>query len=270
VSFGFESVTVEFGERKALDKVDLTAEKGEVTAVIGADGAGKTTAARTLVGLVAPFSGTVRRPVGDSIGYQPEAAGTWRDLTVSENLSFVAAAHGLIVGSDRYRELLEVTGLTAAVDRLAGALSGGMRQKLAVAMAMLPHPELTVLDEPTTGLDPVSRAEVWRLLARAAGEGTAVVATTTYLNEAERASHVVVLDGGHVLAAGTAATIRASFPGALGVTATRPDGVASWRRGNTWRVWAPDGPVPADARSVEPDLEDVVTAAALARRQERS
>lgn len=270
MSFGFESVTVEFGHRRALDQVDLTAERGQVTAVIGADGAGKTTAARTLVGLVAPTGGTVRRPAGDSIGYQPEAAGTWRDLTVSENLSFVAAAYGLTVGSDRYRELLEVTELAGATDRLAGALSGGMRQKLAVAMAMLPDPELTVLDEPTTGLDPVSRAEVWRLLARAASEGTAVVATTTYLNEAERASHVVVLDDGRVLAAGTAETIRASFPGSLGVTSTRPAGVLSWRRGNLWRVWAPDGPVQTGARSVEPDLEDVVTAAALARRQETS
>ncbi|MGH8914153.1 MAG: ABC transporter ATP-binding protein [Acidimicrobiia bacterium] len=270
MSYGFDSVTVRFGESKALDEVDLTAEKGAVTAVIGADGAGKTTTARTLVGLLNPSAGAVRRPDPDSIGYQPEAAGTWRDLTVAENLSFVARANGLAVGSERYQKLLAVTGLVEAVDRLAGALSGGMRQKLAVAMAMLPRPEMTVLDEPTTGLDPVSRAEVWRLLARAAGEDTAVVVTTTYLNEAERASHVVVLDAGRVLAAGTADTIRASFPGALGLSRSRPRGALSWRRGNMWRVWGPDGRVRSGTRAIEPDLEDVVTAAALSQRLELS
>jgi ABC-2 type transport system ATP-binding protein len=265
VSFGFTDVTVELGGETAIEGVDLEVEPGAITAVIGADGAGKTTTSRTLVGLLSPTAGTVRRPRAEAIGYQPEAAGTWRDLTVSENLSFVARAHGLPVASDRYRELLEVTGLGPATDRLAGELSGGMRQKLAVAMAMLPRPELTVLDEPTTGLDPMSRAEVWRLLARAAGEGTAVLATTSYLNEAERASHVVVLDAGKVLIAGTAESIRASFRGLLGVTAVRPGDTPAWRRGNQWRVWAREGPLPPDARSTQPDLEDVVTAAALTR-----
>ena len=267
MSFGLEGVTVEFRGQTAIEAVDLDVERGTITAVIGADGAGKTTTARTLVGLVSPSVGTVRRPDGDSIGYQPEAAGTWRDLTVAENLSFAASAYGISVDSDRCRELLEVTGLGPAEDRLAGQLSGGMRQKLAVAMAMLPRPQLTVLDEPTTGLDPISRAEVWRLLARAAGEGTAVLATTTYLNEAERASHVVVLDAGKVLASGTAESIRGSFPGSLGVSDRRPDHLPSWRRGNQWRIWVADGQVPDPARAITPDLEDVVTAAALSRRR---
>lgn len=265
MSFGFAAVTVEIGGNTAIEAVDLEVEAGSVTAVIGADGAGKTTTSRTLVGLLSPSAGTVSRPNRDAIGYQPEAAGTWRDLTVSENLSFVARAYGLAAASDRCRELLEVTGLGPAADRLAGELSGGMRQKLAVAMAMLPRPELTVLDEPTTGLDPISRAEVWRLLARAAGEGTAVLATTSYLNEAERASHVVVLDAGKVLISGTAASIRASFHGLLGVTAIRPGAEPAWRRGNQWRVWAAEGPLPPDAQPAEPDLEDVVTAAAFTR-----
>lgn len=267
MSFGLEGVTVELRGHIAIETVDLVVERGSITAVIGADGAGKTTTARTLVGLLSPTAGTVRRPDRDAIGYQPEAAGAWRDLTVAENLSFAASAHGLPADSDRYRELLDVTGLVAAEDRLAGQLSGGMRQKLAVAMAMLPRPQLTVLDEPTTGLDPISRAEVWRLLARAAGEGTAVLATTTYLNEAERASHVVVLDAGRVLASGTAEAIRSSFRGSLGVSDSRPDHLPSWRRGNQWRVWAADGPVPGTARAIAPDLEDVVTAAALSRRR---
>lgn len=266
MSFGLEGVTVELGGKPAIEAVDLEVERGSITAVIGADGAGKTTTARTMVGLVSPTAGTVRLPDRASIGYQPEAAGTWRDLTVAENLSFAARAHGLPADSDRYRELLEVTGLGPAEDRLAGDLSGGMRQKLAVAMAMVPRPELTVLDEPTTGLDPISRAEVWRLLARAAGEGTAVLATTTYLNEAERASHVLVLDDGRVLGSGTAESIRASFRGSLGVIDSRPHDLPSWRRGRQWRVWAPNGEIPSAARAVTPDLEDVVTAAALSRR----
>ena len=267
MSYGLSGVTVELGGRPAIEDVDLDIERGAITALIGPDGAGKTTVARTLVGLLSPSAGTVRLPSRDATGYQPEAAGTWRDLTVAENLAFVAAAHGIPGGSDRYRELLSVTGLGPAADRLAGQLSGGMRQKLAVAMAMLPRPELTVLDEPTTGLDPVSRADVWRLLARAAGEGTAVLATTSYLNEAERASHVVVLDQGRVLASGTADSIRASFPGSLGVLDHRPHDARAWRRGNLWRIWAREGEIPEGARVIAPDLEDVVTAAALARRE---
>jgi ABC-2 type transport system ATP-binding protein len=267
VSFGFESVTVILGESHALEDVDLEVRPGQVTAVIGADGAGKTTTSRTMVGLLAPTKGRVLRPEEGTIGYQPEAAGTWGDLTVAENLSFVAAATGIPSGSDRLEELLTVTGLAGATDRLAGALSGGMRQKLAVAMAMLPRPRLTVLDEPTTGLDPVSRAEVWRLLARAASEGTAVLATTSYLDEAERASHVVVLDNGRVLASGSAASIKATFPGSMGLMTTRPQGLPSWRRGNRWRVWSRDGSLPAFATDIEPDLEDVVMAAALTRQE---
>lgn len=263
MTFGFESVTVAIGAEVALEDVDIVVEPRRVTAVIGADGAGKTTTARTLVGLITPSTGRVSRPADGLIGYQPEAAGTWADLTVTENLEFVAAANEIPSDDGRMRDLITVTGLGDAADRLAGALSGGMRQKLAVAMAMLPRPRLTVLDEPTTGLDPLSRAEVWRLIARAAGEGAAVLVTTTYLNEAERASHVVVLDEGRVLASGTAASIRASFPGTVGLMSSRPDNLPVWRRGNQWRVWSRNGPLPDSALAVDPDLEDVVTAAAM-------
>jgi ABC-2 type transport system ATP-binding protein len=267
VSFGLVRATVVLDGKMALDTIDLEVAPGEITAVIGADGAGKTTVARVMAGLLDLDVGTVRRPDHDSIGYQPEAGGTWSDLSVTENLSFVAAAHGLGQASGRLNELLAVTALQPAADRLTGALSGGMRQKLAVAMAMLARPELTVLDEPTTGLDPVSRGELWGLIARVAGEGAAVLVTTSYLNEAERASRVVVLDDGHVLASGSADSIRASFPGQLGLAGAAPKGdFPSWRRGNTWRVWAREGGIPEGARAVAPDLSDVVIAAALARR----
>lgn len=267
MSLGLYGVTVVLGGRTALDDVTVRAGPGDLTAVIGADGAGKTTTARTLVGLVGADRGEVGRPGAGRIGYQPEAGGTWLDLTVDENLALVARAHRMGVrGVERRAELLDVTALERAHDRLAGLLSGGMRQKLAVAMAMLPGPELVVLDEPTTGLDPVSRSELWGLLGRAAAEGAAVVVTTTYLDEAERADHVVVLDGGRVLASGTAASIRGSFRGSLTVDDRRPDDAdLAWRRGRSWRRWWPEG-APGSGSPVEPDLDDVVTAAALSRR----
>ena len=270
VSFGLDSVTVAEDGVPALIDVDLDVPAGAITVLIGADGSGKTTASRVLVGLRRPGSGSVRRPSNDMIGYQPEAAGTWAELTVAENLEFVAAARRLgAPGTKRAQALLEVTGLSPAVDRLAANLSGGMRQKLAVAMAVLPEPKLVVLDEPTTGLDPVSRSELWRLLVRAAGEGMAVLATTSYLDEAERADGVVILDEGGVIGTGTAADLREAFVGVMAVSETAVAGVHVWRRGRRWRVWAPDGVAPAGLEVVPPDLEDVVTAAAVARRETR-
>ncbi|MPZ53564.1 MAG: ATP-binding cassette domain-containing protein [Acidimicrobiia bacterium] len=265
MTYGFDGVTVAFDGQIALKEIDLDIEPGQVTVVIGADGAGKTTTARTMVGLLDPLSGTVHRP--PDIGYQPEASGAWSDLTVGENLSLVATAHRLREAEQRKRALLEATNLTAAADRLAENLSGGMRQKLAVAMAMLAQPSLIVLDEPTTGLDPMSRAELWRLLSMAAGEGAAVLITTAYLNEAERASQVLVLDDGATLASGTASQIRASFPGTVSISESRPATGHSWRRGRNWRVWSPEGSPPSEGVVVEPDLADVVTLAALTKKE---
>jgi len=264
--FGLFGVSVIYGQTTALSSVDLAVVPGQVAALIGGDGAGKTTAVRALVGLVKVNAGRVGRPASSRIGYQPEGAGTWADLTVAENLDFVGRAFG---GTYRPRrdELLEVTGLASARGRLAGNLSGGMRQKLAVAMAMLAQPALIVLDEPTTGLDPVSRAELWRLLLRSAVEGAALLVTTTYLDEAERADQVTVLDAGRVVAAGSALEIRADFPGTVAVTSSPPGTNHAWRRGRTWRIWVRDGVVPDGAVVADPDLEDVVTAAALAQRE---
>ena len=142
-----------------------------------------------------------------------------------------------------------------------------MRRKLGVIAAMLPAPELLVLDEPTTGVDPVSRADLWWLIARAAAGGAAVLMSTTYLDEAARAAHVLVLDTGRTLAEGTPAEIVASVPGTIAVVADRPDGAderrRAWRRAGTWRVWQP-GAVGLPARElVTPDLQDAVCVAAL-------
>lgn len=271
-SWGLEDARVTFGRVQALDDVDVEVEPGEIAAVVGGDGAGKTTVARALVGLVELDSGSVRRPESRRIGYQSESSGVWSDLTVVENLDFVATAHRL-TGPDRTRRidaLLEITRLGAARDRLAVNLSGGMRQKLGVAMALLPGPALLVLDEPTTGLDPVSRTELWSVVARAALDGTAVLTTTTYLDEAERGSHVVALDEGRVLAKGTLEQVRQEVPGAVAEVDAGFAHPYMWRRAGGWRAWFPDGNLPDGASPVHPDLTDLVTAAAYARHSDGS
>ncbi len=207
-----EDVRVTIGGQKVLTDITLPLSAGVVTAVIGGDDAGKTTLCRVLVGLEKPTSGEVRVP--PSIGYQPAGSGTWGDLTVTENLQFMADAHRLPVAkfSPRLETLLAATGLEAAADRLAADLSGGMRQKLGVAMALLPEPSLLVLDEPTTGVDPVSRAELWRLISGAAAEGAAVMMTTTYLDEARRTGRILALEEGQAAASGVVAEVNSVLP----------------------------------------------------------
>lgn len=268
-SWGLDEVTLEVGGEPALIDVDLAVEPGELVAVVGGDGAGKTSVARTLVGLAVPRRGTVRRPAATRIGYLPASSGVWPDLTVVENLGFVADAHHLSKSerATRVASLLEVTALTGARDRLGAQLSGGMRQKLGVAMALLARPELLILDEPSTGVDPVSRADLWHLMAATAAEGTAVVFTTTYLDEAERARSIVALEAGRVLASGSLAEIAASVPGVI--VQGRSDDGRTWRRGRDWRSWREDGTTPNGSLPVTADLTDLLVAATLAAEVER-
>jgi ABC-2 type transport system ATP-binding protein len=266
-SWGAEALAVRFGQRIALDSVSLEATAGQIRGVVGGDGAGKTTLLRALVGAVVPDAGVVHRPDTTRIGYLAASSGTYPDLSVTENLDFAATAYGVPLGiaRQRAREYLERTDLASVADRLAGNLSGGMRQKLGVIRAMVHQPDLLILDEPTTGIDPVSRADLWWLIARAAAHGAAVVLSTTYLDEAERASQVLVLDGGRVLIEGTPDEIIATVPGTISRLSQRPDDDAArraWRRGATWRVWNPDRVAATDR--MEPDLQDAVTVAALA------
>jgi ABC-2 type transport system ATP-binding protein len=266
--YGVDGLTIAYHGRVAVAGVDLEVPAGAVTAVVGGDGAGKTSLLRALVGTVPAERGRVRRPPSTQIGYLSAGPGVWRDLTVAENLQFTGTAYGL--GGRALREraerLLARTGLAGTADRLAGQLSGGMRQKLALAMALLHEPALLVLDEPTTGVDPVSRAELWRLMAGAAAAGAAVVLATTYLDEAERAAWVLVLDQGEALLAGTPDELAGGVPGMVFDSATRPDRGTSWRRGARWRTWSRDGgAAPPGARRVDPDLEDAVIVAALDR-----
>jgi ABC-2 type transport system ATP-binding protein len=254
VTWGLENVRVSFGRRAALGGVTVAARPASVTVVVGGDGAGKSTCLKTLVGLVRPQAGSVRRPAKERIGYVPATAGLYADLTVQQNLDFSAAAYRLPAAqrAQREQQLLERTGLAGVRRRPGGQLSGGMQRKLAVALALLHAPDLLVLDEPTTGVDAVSRVELWRLMSAAAAQGTAVVVTTTYLNEAARAASVVLLEAGKVLASGSPEDILRGVPGVVGVApgdkGGRP-GPLSWRRGAGWRVWAPRGDLPAGDRA---------------------
>ena len=265
--WGLENVRIIMRRTVALDEVTVPADPGSMTVVVGGDGAGKSTSLQVLAGLLEPDSGTARRPARNHIGYVPATAGLYADLTVQENIDFTADAYRLrgTERTSRADRLLERIGLTGARGRLGGQLSGGMRRKLAVALALLHSPEMLVIDEPTTGVDPVSRTELWRLIAGATADGAATVVSTTYVNEAVRAARVVLLDAGKVLASGSPDEILRGVPGALGtVTGKGRPGAASWRRGASWRIWSPDGTLPAGARPAEPDFEDAVVVASLA------
>lgn len=256
---------VRFGDRLALDGVSLAAAPASVTAVVGGDGAGKTTLLRAVVGQVALDSGSVHRPGLASIGYLPATVGSWRGLTVQENVDFVGGSYRVPADrlARRSADLLAAAGLDPFRDRLAGQLSGGMRRKLGVCLAMLHDPELLVLDEPSTGVDPVSRVDLWRLAAQAAAGGTAVVLSTTYLDEAERARHVLVLDAGRALVSGPPGRVAEQMPGLLTEQRQPVRPAWAWRRGREFReLWADQAP-PEQLRTIEPELADVVIAHAL-------
>jgi ABC-2 type transport system ATP-binding protein len=260
VTWGVAGLAVSFGSRLALEGITLEVPPGRVTAVVGGDGAGKSTLLRVMAGLVEPTQGTRRLPERARLGYLPARAGGFRDLTVAENLEFVASVARLPAPAPRTADLLERTGLAPFRKRLARDLSGGMRQKLGVIMAMLPTPALLVLDEPTTGVDPVSRSDLWRLIALAAAGGAAVLTSSAYLDEAERASWVLVLHEGRSLVAGPPDGVVSSLPGAVVDVDIPADPARAWRRGPHWREWRPEG----DPAAVAPGLEDVVIVASLA------
>ena len=269
MTWGLEDVRVGFGRRIALDGVTVPAGPASVTVVVGGDGAGKSTCLKTLVGLVRPQAGSVRRPAKERIGYVPATAGLYADLTVQQNLDFTAGAYRLPAGQREQREqqLLERTGLAGVRRRLGGQLSGGMQRKLAVALALLHAPDLLVLDEPTTGVDPVSRAELWRLISAAAAQGTAVVVGHD-VRERGRPRRVRGAARGRE---GPGQRLARRHPARrarrgrhrAGRGAARP-GPLSWRRGVGWRVWAPDGELPAGVERTGPDFDDAVVVAELA------
>ncbi len=264
-SFGASDVTVSLDGRNVLEGITLEVAPGEIVAAVGGDGAGKTTLLRTLVGAIGVASGSIERPSRDAIGYVGATPSGYGDLTVGENLAFVARVYRVPPAerAARVEELLRRTRLLDARDRLADELSGGMRRKLGLAMAVIHRPRLLVLDEPTTGVDPVGRAELWRLLTALLVEGTAIVFSTTYLDEAERTSRVLVLADGRPLLSGTPDELLARMPGVVGATDQKPSVGEPWRHGTGWYAWVASGQLPSGMVPVTPTLEDAVIVAQL-------
>lgn len=207
------------GPNQALDGVSLALSPGLLHGVIGPDGAGKTTLLRTLVGLLSPDAGEVRytdegRPVGlervrPSIAYMPQQQSLYPDLSCEEHLEFFRDLYRLpaAVYRPRAEELLRITRLDRFRDRRAGQLSGGMYKKLGLMCALLQSPRAVLLDEPTNGVDPISRREFWELLHRLGRQSILIVIATAYMDEAERCSRVHLLDSGRVLSSGPPAEL---------------------------------------------------------------
>jgi ABC-2 type transport system ATP-binding protein len=206
-------VVKSFDATRAVDGMTFDVVPGEMFGVIGPDGAGKTTTLRMMCGLLRPDAGEVRLFGADpfrsrgtsvtSIGYVAQRFSLYSDLSIDENIAFFARLHGVARFEDRRNRLLELTGLLPFRDRLASKLSGGMKQKLALACTLAHEPKLLVLDEPTTGVDPVSRREFWKLLTEFQSQGLTAVLATPYLDEAERCDRVALLREGRVLALDT-------------------------------------------------------------------
>ena len=196
------AVTKGFGATLALDGIDAIIAPGLVTGLVGADGAGKTTLMRLMAGLLRPDSGAVS--VSGDIGYMPQRFGLYEDLSVAENLRLYAELRSLDKAEQPaiFARLLDFSGLDGFQTRLAGKLSGGMKQKLGLACALIATPAVLLLDEPSVGVDPVSRRQLWRMVHELAAQGVGVVWSTAYLDEAERCDEVLLLDRGKLLHAG--------------------------------------------------------------------
>jgi ABC-2 type transport system ATP-binding protein len=220
-----DRVVKRYGETKALAGLSLDVKRGEMFGLIGPDGAGKTTAIRLMCGLLHPDAGELRvlglnpvrahRALTERVGYLSQRFSLYGDLTIDENIAFFAEVHGVRDYRARRDQLLSMTQLTPFRTRLADRLSGGMKQKLALACTLVHEPDLILLDEPTTGVDPVSRREFWKLLSEFLANGITILMSTPYLDEAERCTRVALVHEGQVLAADEPARLRQLIPGRM-------------------------------------------------------
>ena len=215
-------VVKRFGATEAVAGVSYSVNRGEMFGLIGPDGAGKTTTIRLCCGLLKANSGSIRvlgndpvrqhHAITTKVGYFSQKFSLYGDLTIDENIAFFAEIHGVSSYRDRRNRLLEMMQLTAFRTRLAERLSGGMKQKLALACTLVHEPDVILLDEPTTGVDPVSRREFWRLLSEFLSQGITIFMATPYLDEAERCSRVALMSQGRILALDEPNALRAAFP----------------------------------------------------------
>jgi len=216
-------VTQRFGSLTAVSDVSFNVSAGDIVGLAGSDGAGKTTLLRMLATMLAPSSGTIRvggldvvrerSGVKEMIGYMPQRFGLYPDLTVAENLDFFMDIYG-IAGEERRRRrerYLGFSNLLPFVDRRAGDLSGGMKQKLGLACVLVHEPRVLILDEPTNGVDPVSRQEFWQILAEMKQAGMTILVSTAYLDEGERCDRLLLMHNGRILADAAPAEVRAEF-----------------------------------------------------------
>ena len=210
-----------YGDIIAVNGVSYSVAKGEMFGLVGPDGAGKTTTIRMLIGLLQPDSGnaellgfdlkTQKNKIKDEIGYLSQRFSLYGDLTIDENIEFFADIHGVKNFKERRNELLEFTRLTPFRNRLADKLSGGMKQKLALACTLIHKPKIIFLDEPTTGVDPVSRRDFWKILSNLLKEGITIFMTTPYLDEAERCNRIALMNDGEIISWETPKNIKASL-----------------------------------------------------------
>jgi len=218
-----EGLTRRFDQVTAVDHLDFEVSPGEIFGLVGPDGAGKTTTLRMLCGLLEPSEGAAHvygqdvsrhtQAVRDSIGYMAQRLGLYMDLTVDENMSFYADVYGVTrqQRAELIPPLLRMTRMEPFRERQASKLSGGMKQKLGLMCALLHRPKVLFLDEPTTGVDPVSRRDFWAILYQLAQDGICVFVTTAYLDEAERCHRVGLLDRGRMMRASTPDALRTSL-----------------------------------------------------------
>lgn len=262
-----------YGTTQALNGLSLEIARGEMFGLIGPDGAGKTTAIRLICGLLHPDKGSLRvmglDPVKDhkaithKVGYLSQRFSLYGDLTIDENIAFFAEIHGVRGWRPRRDELLDLLRMTPFRARLAERLSGGMKQKLALACTLIHTPELLILDEPTTGVDPVSRRDFWRILARLQREGLTILVTTPYLDEAERCQRVALIDQGHLLMLDTPDALRTRATGELIELIARPK-----RQALEWLQKRPEvGDVQVFGERLHATLPDVTPADASAVRE---
>jgi ABC-2 type transport system ATP-binding protein len=218
-----EGVSKRFGRAEVVSDITLTVPAGAVYGVIGSDGAGKTTLLRMMAGMIPPTTGKIRihgmdvvkdrNQLKDVVGYMPQRFGLYTDLTVAENMDFFMDIFGIFGAERKQRKerYLGFSNLTPFQDRLARDLSGGMKQKLGLACVLVHHPKVLILDEPTNGVDPVSRREFWEILQTMRQDGMTILVSTAYQDEGEKCDRIILMHNAHVLDMAAPSAFRADF-----------------------------------------------------------